>query len=307
MNNITIGIMQGRLMPPVNGQLQAFPGKGWEKEFSRAGLCGLDTIEFIFDTDEEYNPLHDDEKIERIRELSRDHRIKVSSVCADYFMRRGFLRVADEERKKNVEMLRKLTLRCDKIGIRYIVIPFVDESEIKTAEELYIVRDALIEALDGTKGCDVYYALEMSLPAGRIVPFLKEAGHPRLKINYDTGNSTALGYDLASEIEQLAPWIVDVHIKDRKVGGGSCILGEGDTDFDGAFRALAGIGFRGPYIIQAQRTGNEAKLAKRYLGFVKNMISRSRRAYSSHSVSKGSFPLTVNREPKTDNRKPRTE
>jgi len=272
MNGISIGIMQGRLLPPIDGRLQAFPGKNWEDEFILARQCGLDAIELIFDEGEEYNPLHSDDAIDRLQAACTKHKIKALSVCADYFMTKGFLRVTEGERKENIKTLVDLTLRCAKAGIRYIIIPFVDGSEVKNENELESVRKSLIAALERTNGCNVVYALEMSLPARRIASFLEDAKHLRLKVNYDMGNSTAFGYDVVTEIERLSPWIVDVHIKDRKVGGGSHILGEGDTDFDGAFDALAKRGFKGPFILQAQRGGDEAELIKRYLKFVRRKI-----------------------------------
>ncbi|MFH1857765.1 MAG: sugar phosphate isomerase/epimerase, partial [Candidatus Omnitrophota bacterium] len=44
-----IGIIQGRLSPPVKGRIQAFPKDTWEKEFSLSQICGFDAIEWIFE------------------------------------------------------------------------------------------------------------------------------------------------------------------------------------------------------------------------------------------------------------------
>jgi hexulose-6-phosphate isomerase len=270
-----IGIMQGRLLPPVAGRLQAFPGPRWGDEFRLARECGLDAVEMIFDLDGiEENPLNSESGIRRISELAGTFDIAVRSVCADYFMARPFHRVADRDRDESMEVLERLTRRCQQIGIRHIVIPLVDQAEIRTDAELGQASGALLGVLERTDGCDVEYTLEMSLPADRIGAFLAEAGHPRLKVNYDTGNSTALGYDLASEIERLHPWIVSVHVKDREVAGGSRLLGEGDTDFDGAFRMLASTGYRGLLILQAQRGSDEMATARRHLRFVRDQVAR---------------------------------
>ena len=50
--------------------------------------------------------------------------------------------------------------------------------------------------------------------------------------NYDIGNSTAKNYDTEFELEILKPWIVNVHIKDRNIGGYTMPLGQGDVNFD---------------------------------------------------------------------------
>lgn len=275
IKNIPIGIMQGRLLPPVQGQLQAFPGRNWEEEFPLAHQCGLDTIEMIFDSDGiEWNPLNYETGLEHIQRASETYGVKVLSVCADYFKAKGFLKVTDQERMENIRMLEKLTILCSKIGVKYIVIPFLEQSEVRTKKDLDFVRTSLLTALERTNGCNVIYALEMSLPAEKIASFLKDTKHPLLNVNYDTGNSTALGYNVISEIEHLAQWIVGVHIKDRKIGGGSCILGSGDTDFDGVFNALARINFKSLFILEAQRGNDEVKIAKRYVSFVKDKIEQ---------------------------------
>ncbi len=270
-----IGIMQGRLLPPIDGRLQAFPGRNWVEEFRLARECGLDAIEMIFDLDGiEENPLNSNSGLRRIDELARTFDIKVRSVCADYFMTRRLHRATRSERDESMEVLAQLTRRCQQIGVGHIVVPLVDQAEIRTDDELAEVTGSLLGVLERTDGCDVDYALEMSLPADRIGSFLTGVRHPRLKVNYDTGNSTALGYDLVSEIERLHPWIVSVHVKDRKVAGESRLLGEGDTDFDGAFGTLARTGYRGLLILQAQRGSDEMTTAKRHLRFVRDKIAR---------------------------------
>ena len=275
LDDFTLGIMEGRLLPPVNGNLQAFPGKEWEKEFSIASECGLDAIEMIYDVEGiEYNPLNSDSGMEHLQKICNKNNIKILSVCADYFMHKGFIRVHEEEREKSVKTLKELTCRCNNIGIKNIVIPFVDESEIKTSDELDQAGKALVTALENTDRCNVNYALEMSLPGEKIAEFIKHIGHPRLKVNYDTGNSAALGYDLASEINLLGDLIVDIHIKDRIYNGESCILGTGNTNFDDAFEAFSNIGFKGLFILQAQRIEDEINTIKQYLRFVKDKINK---------------------------------
>jgi len=45
-----IGIMQGRLGPPVEGRFQSFPRAHWAEEFPRAAEAGLGAIEWIYDS-----------------------------------------------------------------------------------------------------------------------------------------------------------------------------------------------------------------------------------------------------------------
>ena len=43
---VPVGIMQGRLVPPVDGRIQAFPAENWKDEFELASDAGLACIEW---------------------------------------------------------------------------------------------------------------------------------------------------------------------------------------------------------------------------------------------------------------------
>lgn len=270
-----IGIMQGRLLPPINGKLQSFPGKDWRKEFPLAEECGFDSIELIFDVSGiEYNPLNSQDGLKEITHLCKQHSLKPLSVCANYFMTEAFVRVSRSEKSENIKTLEKLTHACQEIGVRYIGIPLLGHAEVRTEKELFEAGDALLEALKDMDKCEAVYALEMSLPADIIYKFLEESNHPQIKVNYDIGNSTSSGYNIISEIKKLQSWIACVHIKDGKRGGGNFLLGEGDTDLDGAFDTFAGINYGGPFILETQRGTNAVETAKRHLSFVRERIEQ---------------------------------
>ena len=50
-------------------------------------------------------------------------------------------------------------------------------------------------------------------------------------INYDTGNSAYMGYNLEEEFKCYGQYIKGVHIKDRVFNGKSVRLGRGDVNF----------------------------------------------------------------------------
>ena len=49
INNLKIGVMQGRLLPKYKGRYQAHPVGYWQEEFKIASLYNLYCIEFILD------------------------------------------------------------------------------------------------------------------------------------------------------------------------------------------------------------------------------------------------------------------
>jgi hexulose-6-phosphate isomerase len=72
-------------------------------------------------------------------------------------------------------------------------------------------------------------------------------------INFDMGNSAALGWEPALEVPLLASRIMNVHVKDRPLGGTTVPFGEGEVQFATVFRLLRAEGYAGNYIIQGAR------------------------------------------------------
>jgi L-ribulose-5-phosphate 3-epimerase len=62
-----IGIMQGRLSPPVGGRIQSFPVDCWREEFFRAREAGLNCIEWVYEFETEARNRHPDRKIRSCR------------------------------------------------------------------------------------------------------------------------------------------------------------------------------------------------------------------------------------------------
>ena len=82
-----LGIMQGRLLPPIKNQVQAFPGFNWADEFPRCQKLGLSSMEWGFDYYTLYdNPLYSDEGIDDIIKTSKHYNVSIDSAVANYFM-----------------------------------------------------------------------------------------------------------------------------------------------------------------------------------------------------------------------------
>jgi L-ribulose-5-phosphate 3-epimerase len=94
--------------------------------------------------------------------------------------------------------------------------------------------------------------------------------HHYLKVTYDAGNSAALGYRPQEEFAAYGARIGSVHIKDRKCGGGTVVLGTGDTDFSAVFSGLKALHYTGDFILQVARgvPGHEVPLAEHNRAFV---------------------------------------
>jgi L-ribulose-5-phosphate 3-epimerase len=270
-----IGIMQGRLGSPTAGRFQCFPREGWATEFGRAAAAGLDTIEWIYDAHgADVNPLATDPGIGEMNALSADHGVAVKSLCADIFLDRPLLRARPSEREELLVTLRWLIGRCRAAGIRHLVLPFVDASRIQDDADADEVVVMLGPALDvaGAEGVEVH--LETGLAPSSFARLLGRLPHPMLKANYDSGNSSSLGYAPREEFAAYGPRVGSVHIKDRVRGGGTVPLGLGDADFEGLFKSLAAVGYAGDYILQVARDepGHEVAWAARNRAWLADML-----------------------------------
>ena len=253
-----IGILQGRLTQPWNGQLQCFPRGAWEAEFFRARELGFDAIEVLVEA--EYNPgnpVWDDGK-ERLREVSKASGVSVRVACADCFMKTTFIGQPDAA----LELLARIASR----GFGRIVLPFFDAAALSGSEDL----DRLAEVLAASPVARSRLALETTLPASVLAPFVDRVG---TSVCYDLGNTTALGHDVAGDIRILGSRISHVHVKDkRRATGENVILGTGDTDFAGAAAALAEIGYAGDYTCETTRGSDPVDTARYHRSFVEKLL-----------------------------------
>ena len=273
----SLGIIQGRLTPPQGRGIQFFPFENWENEFLSTAEIGLNEIEFIFDFDRyTENPLWSEAGVTLINDLIRETGIKVNSICADFFMRRPFFRVDEAVRMENIKILKKLISAAKQVGARIIEIPLVDNSSIKTEEEKNILISSLKEVNEFLTEQDIMLGLETDLPPKQFLTLLQSINHPLVKANYDSGNSSGLGYDSREEVVTLGSFIHNIHIKDRVLGGTTVPLGTGSADFERLFQALKEIGYHGSFILQAARgaEGNEPETIKNYAKFVRNYINK---------------------------------
>lgn len=254
MNRPRIGIMQGRLSPPVGQAIQAFPAEHWADEFPAAQAAGLQCIEWIYDIDgDEVNPICTKEGTLRWRELQTRYQVAVESLCADYFMPEPLLKGTLEERRRRREKLRWLLARSRELGITRVILPFVDASRIEDAGQARQLADLLALMLaDIGPNCPEIH-LETSLEPVRFGELMQEIDHPLVKVNYDSGNSSSLGYNADEEFAAYGKYLGSVHIKDRVRGGSTVPLGEGDADFPKLLANLEKAAYAGSLILQVAR------------------------------------------------------
>ncbi len=115
-----IGVMQGRLLPKYQCRYQAHPVGYWQDEFPKAAELGLDCIEFILDfNDAEHNPLLRYDGSDEILLLFGKTGVKVSTVCADYFMEAPLHHIDKHIAVQSQLVLQRLLSNGENSGNRY--------------------------------------------------------------------------------------------------------------------------------------------------------------------------------------------
>jgi L-ribulose-5-phosphate 3-epimerase len=262
---VAIGIMRGRLTPPVGGSVQAFPAEHWRSEFQKAKALKLDTIEWILESPLENNPLWTDGGLEQIRSVVSDTSVRVDFVCADYFLESPLVRMSPATVSDNWSVLRRTIDQAARLNASGITIPCVDASAIHSFAEEDELVSALSPCLDYAAERRMGIGLETSLPPRRFRALLKRIGHPALKVTYDIGDGASLGYNPKEEIDAYGPWINNVHVRDRILGGGTVPPGSGSADVPLVLKLLKQSGYAGGFVLQLARGADDVAAARRHL------------------------------------------
>jgi hexulose-6-phosphate isomerase len=262
-----IGFMQGRLSAPVDGRIQAFPWTHWREEFPLAEAHGFSVMEWTLDQDRLYeNPLLTSSGQAEICDLCVRYGLTIPSLTGDCFMQAPFWKVDGETRASLLRDFEAIADACVNVGIHAIVVPLVDNGRIddRAQEDLLVAELSARTGFLATRQLRVVF--ESDFPPAELARFIARLDADRFGINYDMGNSAAVGLDAAEELAAYGARVTNVHVKDRILGGTTVPLGTGSCDFDRVFAALASIGFSGRYILQTARAadGNHAGALVRY-------------------------------------------
>ena len=271
------GIMQGRLVPPDAGRFQSFPRERWRDEFPNAVAAGIDYIEWIVDAyGADVNPILSPEGLSEFDTLKREYGVATRAICADWFMDYPLLRCSSKERLEREQFLHRLLVIGQKIGADHVVLPFVDISRIENEEDKQIIVEVLTTAAPIAQSNGVELHLETDLNPNDFAALLRRIPHPYVKANFDSGNSSGLGYIASEEFATYGDRIGSVHIKDRrsKFAGGIATmpLGEGSANFSDVFQSIKRIGYNRGLTLQVARGvgGDEVNWIRRQLAFVRN-------------------------------------
>jgi hexulose-6-phosphate isomerase len=269
-----IGIMQGRLSPRIDGKIQAYPAKTWQREFQIAKEIGYSSIEWIIEKPFEVNALMSKSGIQEINQVITDTGVKIDYVCADVFMQQPLVRMSQQTREENKKYLTNILLNAKEVGAIGVEIPFVDSSSIKNENEKIELILCMQDAFGLAKEIELKVSLETDLNPTSFKDLLERINLEHVQANYDIGNSASLGFNPIEEIKAFGNRILNVHVKDRILGGATVPLGAGNSDIKLVFQKLNEIGYSGGITMQAARGEDDVAVAKEQLSYTLELIKQ---------------------------------
>lgn len=267
--------MQGRLSPSTSGKIQEFPIQTWQDEFEMAAGLGLKAIEWTVDfLDYKNNPIFISELNSKLANLINEHSMHIPSITLDCFVEapihaKNELTGLKSEVKDLIWVAENIRIP----GLNILVLPIVAEAGAFTEEKMENLVSQLNGAQSAIADLGKMVAIECEFQVPIIRKLLDELDPSIYGVNFDMGNSAALGNNAAEEITACGDRIFNVHIKDRILGGKTVPLGQGSVDFKVVSKSLQDIGYAGNMIMQAARDFNrpEAQVISEYISFCREL------------------------------------
>lgn len=266
------GFIQGRLSPAGPGIIQEFPKTHWREEFGLARENNWGLIEWTIDHDGiEKNPIYTKNGQEDILSLMEQYGIKIPSITADFIMHAPFYKtVCDDDFLRLLGHVEAVIKGASLIGSKMLVVPLVDNGKPESPEQDAMLRKGMRSLSSTLQKTGVKIAFELDLAPDAALNFIGDYDDSVFGINYDIGNSACSGFDPAEEINTYGSKIINLHIKDRLLGGTTVPLGEGDADFKSVFCALKKANYKENYIFQTARSqsGDHVGALNAYRDFI---------------------------------------
>ena len=276
-SNQKIGFMQGRLSPLINGRIQAFPWDSWKDEFPVAQRINIHLMEWTLDQEHLYlNPLLTEAGQAAIRALCKGHELSIPSLTGDCFMQAPLWKAKGAHRMALEYDFVEIAKSCAAVGITMLVVPLVDNGRLEGSDQ----EDALVRFLESKADFLAENRLKVVFESDyvpqELARFIARLSPVLFGINYDIGNSAAMGFNPQEEFAAYGQRVINVHVKDRLLGGTTVPLGTGNANFDAVFTALAKINYRGNFILQTARAtgGNHADTLSTYRDMTIDWLKR---------------------------------
>jgi len=250
-----LGVMQGRLSKSISGKIQEFPVSTWRDEFHKAHKLGLKKIEWTIDFIEyKNNPIFLKPNQSEVTELMSKFNVKVDSITLDNFVEAPIHKINElSGNRSEISDFFWVIENLFETQIRTLVLPIVNEAGTFTNNDLENLIKSLNKITDHLQYGNFQVAVECEFDLNSIQRLLDSTDPNFIGVNFDMGNSAALGHDPENELTICKDRILNVHIKDRPYKGKTIKLGEGDVQFHKVARLLNTLNYDKNLILQVAR------------------------------------------------------
>jgi hexulose-6-phosphate isomerase len=247
--------MQGRLTRSSTGKFIEFPIDSWKKELELVNLLGLKVIEWIIPYSKyKSNPIFNINQYREVETLQFKYNLQIPSMTLNCFVDAPFYKLNElTGLKSDIQDFIWIINNVQHTQVKILVLPIVAECGSFNKSDLI----ALINSLKGIEkhlvGTGIRIAIECEFDLDSIEFLLSELNPSYFGVNFDMGNSAAMGHDPEEELSVCRDRIINIHIKDRLLFGPSVNLGEGAVKFEQVSSYLFRNGYRGNMILEAAR------------------------------------------------------
>ena len=267
----SIAVLQGRLVnSEKKNHIQYFPSKNWIKEFNIAKKNKIKFIEWVANYENiKSNPIFYKSGVKEIKKYKKKHNIEVRSIDIQFIIKKPFFKSKGKEFYKRVKLLKTIIINTQKIGIKFIILPILENSSLKNInEEKLFINE--IKNLSKYLNRNSYFLIESDYHPKRLLNLIKKIDTSKIKINYDTGNSAYLGYHFYKE-KIYFKHVKNIHLKDKTAKGLSVPLGSGKVNFKKFFLMLKKLKYKGYFSLQTARskTGDHINEILKNFNFIK--------------------------------------
>lgn len=261
INSKNLGFMQGRLVNSPYNKIQCFPANEWKKELMLANRNNYKIMEWTVNNDNlKKNPIISKKKINQVKKLAKKYNIQIKSLTCDYFMEKPFFKKKTSNKNKVINNLKTIISNSQKLNIKFIVIPLVDQSSIKNRFEEQTVINFFDKILENEYK-KITILFESDYSPKKLSKFIKRFKSKKVGINYDSGNSSSLGYNF--DLEKIYfKFIKNFHIKDRVLHGKTVRLGNGNAKLQKILKFFKKRNYKGNFILQTARCKNNNHISE---------------------------------------------
>lgn len=272
-NMLKLGVMQGRLTNKDGFFPQRFPWDNWQEEFSLAGNIGFDCLEWMFNSDRwEDNPIVTEKGLSNIQKCISDTGIYVSGICANYFMDHCIYDSSAVVKEKNIYILNMLVKNAEEIECPNVILPMFEKSGALFEKEAFWEEMCLL--CNEIKLDNVHILIETDAPIHVVRRFLEQSPDTQISMCYDLGNAAGLGKNILHELQSHSNLIGEYHLKDKKRGESSVMLGEGDVPYKECMDWFVEYENKAILILESYYGLNAVEDTKKNFLFIKDQMGR---------------------------------